>query len=329
MKSMTGAHGISNEFDNPDYLNKTALCVENADDDATIWVNGIKVGEQVGAGRAFKIDISRALKPGENHLAILIDDHGGFGGLLDSVYLLPFTKNEELLKGRYFSNEVPMHPAWLSNAVIYELNTRQFSEEGTFKAIENRLDDLKDLGVDVIWLMPIHPIGEKNRKGSLGSPYSVKDYYAINPEFGTIEDFRRLVQKIHNDSMYVIIDLVANHTAWDNQLIIDHPEWYKQNEQGEILAPNPDWYDTAKLNYDNKELWQYMINMMQYWVNEIGIDGFRCDVAADVPTAFWKSARQELCKSKTVFMLAEAETPELNAYGFDMTYGGSIYRAFQ
>ncbi len=230
--------------------------------------------------------------------------------------------------GPYTGAKTPDHPMWAKNAVIYELNTRQFTLEGTFRAIEPRLEELKKLGVTIIWFMPIHPIGEIHRKGSLGSYYSVKDYYGINPEFGELNDFRRLVRLIHDAEMYVIIDMVANHTAWDNPLLTQHPEWYSKDEKGKIISPNDDWHDVADLNYENKDLWQYMIEMMKYWVREIDIDGYRCDVAAMVPTEFWIQVRKELDAIKPVFMLAEAETPELNAFGFDMTYAGSMHRLF-
>lgn len=220
---------------------------------------------------------------------------------------------------------IPLTPDWAKNAVIYELNTRQFSKEGTFNAIEPRVDELKDLGVSIIWFMPIHPIGEKNRKGSLGSYYSVKDYYGINPEFGTMEDFRRLVGQIHDAGMRVIIDLVANHTAWDNPLIEQHPEWYTRDRSGKIVPPVADWSDVADLNYENREVWDYMIEMMEFWVRDVGIDGYRCDVAEMVPMEFWIEVRDSLDAIKPVFMLAEGESPKLHVSGFDMTYSFALH----
>ncbi|MGM0504424.1 MAG: alpha-amylase family glycosyl hydrolase [Bacteroidota bacterium] len=217
------------------------------------------------------------------------------------------------------------HPEWSKNASIYEVNIRQYTPEGTFNAFAEHLPRLKEMGVDILWLMPIHPIGEKNRKGSMGSYYSVKDYLGINPEFGTEEDFKNLVNQIHDSGMYVIIDWVANHTAWDNQLIDDHPEWYTKNEEGEIIAPVDDWTDVADLNYDVPEVREYMTDALIYWVKDFNIDGYRCDVAGMVPTDFWNKVRYELDKIKPVFMLAEANDPELQDYAFDMTYAWDLH----
>ncbi len=213
------------------------------------------------------------------------------------------------------------HPAWSVNANIYEVNVRQYTPEGTFNAFAEHLDRLQDMGVDILWFMPVTPIGELNRKGSLGSYYSVKDYTGINPEFGTIEDFKRLVDNIHERGMHVIIDWVANHTAWDHPWTIINPEFYTLNEQGAFVPPVDDWSDVIDLNYDNEELWDVMIGEMIYWVRDIGIDGFRCDVADMVPVAFWDRARQALEAVNPVFMLAEAESPALHHHAFDAAYG--------
>lgn len=217
------------------------------------------------------------------------------------------------------------HPEWSKNVSIYEVNIRQYTPEGTINAFAEHLPRLKELGTDILWLMPIHPIGEKNRKGTLGSYYAVQDYYAINPEFGTEDDFRNLVTKIHEMGMYVIIDWVANHSAWDNPLINTHPDWYTQNEKGEIISPVDDWSDVADFNYDVPEMQTYMVNALKYWVNEFNIDGYRCDVASMVPTEFWNKARFELDKIKPVFMLAEANDAELHEYAFDMTYSWDMH----
>lgn len=217
------------------------------------------------------------------------------------------------------------HPEWADNATIYELNIRQFSEKGTFNAVTERLDEIKAMNVEIIWLMPIHPIGEKNRKGELGSYYAVKDYQGVNPEFGTEEDFQRLVNEIHKRDMKVIIDWVANHTAWDHPWTKEHPDWYTLNEDGEFMPPVEDWADVIDLNYDNREMRQEMIDALVYWVRDFNIDGYRCDVASMVPTDFWEDARAELDKVKPVFMLAEAEEPELNEKAFDMYYGWTMH----
>ncbi|MEN0079611.1 MAG: alpha-amylase family glycosyl hydrolase, partial [Pseudomonadota bacterium] len=169
---------------------------------------------------------------------------------------------------------------WSRNAVIYQLNTRQFTAEGTFAGAEAHLPRIAALGVDIIWLMPIHPIGEVNRKGTLGSPYSVKDYRSVNPEFGTVEDLSAFVATAHDLGMKVILDWVANHSAWDNHLTQTHPHWYETDRSGAFQPPLwTDWGDVIDLNFDDPELRQYMTEAMVYWVREVGVDGFRADVA--------------------------------------------------
>lgn len=216
------------------------------------------------------------------------------------------------------------HPEWSKNAAIYQLNTRQFSAEGTFQATQKELPRLKEMGIDIIWLMPINPIGEKNRKGTLGSPYSVKDYYGVNPEFGTLDDLKAFVKEAHQLGMYVILDWVANHTAWDNNLVTEHPEWYKRDYKGNF-RPTPwwDWDDIIDLDYSKPELRKYMTEAMKYWVKEADIDGYRCDVAGFVPIDFWDNLRVELDAIKPVFMLAEWESRDMHANAFDMTYAWS------
>jgi glycosidase len=213
------------------------------------------------------------------------------------------------------------HPEWSKNAAIYQLNTRQFTQEGTFKAAQSELPRLKDLGVDIIWLMPIHAIGEKNRKGTLGSPYAVKDYYSVNPEFGTLQDLKNFVNEAHNQGMYVILDWVANHTAWDNILVEQHPDWYDKDYKGDF-RPTPwwDWSDIIDLDFSKPEVRKYMTEALTYWVKEADIDGYRCDVAGFVPVEFWNNVRKELDAVKPVFMLAEWESRDLHAEAFDMTY---------
>ncbi|MGD0037833.1 MAG: alpha-amylase family glycosyl hydrolase [Bacteroidota bacterium] len=214
---------------------------------------------------------------------------------------------------------------WVKDAILYEVYLRSFSKEGTFQALEKEIPELKKLGVTVIWLMPIHPVGKINRKGTLGSPYSVQDYYAINPEFGTLDDFRSLVNTVHQQGLKIIIDLVANHTAWDNPILKEHPEWYTHDTSGKIISPNPDWTDVADLNYDNPELRKYMITMMEYWVRDVRIDGYRCDVAELVPTDFWEAAVKELNEIKSVMMLSEGTLPEHHIRAFDLTYSWNVY----
>ena len=218
------------------------------------------------------------------------------------------------------------NPDWVKNATIYELNIRQFSQEGTFKAIEKQLPRLKKMGINIIWLMPVQPIGVVNRKGSLGSYYSVKDYLKVNPEFGTDEDFRSLVKAIHAQEMYVILDWVANHSSWDNMLATQHPEWYTKSREGRF-QPTPwrDYDDIIDFDYSQPGLRKYMTEALKFWVKEYDIDGYRCDVASFVPIDFWENARKELDAIKPVFMLAEAEDKELHRRAFDATYNWTLW----
>ncbi len=217
------------------------------------------------------------------------------------------------------------HPDWAKDAVIYEVNIRQYTPEGTFEAFIPHISRLKDLGVDILWLMPIFPIGEKNRKGELGSYYSVQDYKAINPDYGTSEDFKNLVQVAHENGLKVILDWVANHTAWDNAWIKSHPEYYEKDSTGNFFGPF-DWTDVAQLSYDNKDLYAAMQDAMEFWVRESDIDGYRCDVAGMVPQDFWEQARKTLDGIKPVFMLAENEdVPTLLHKAFDMNYGWELH----
>ncbi|MBO74756.1 MAG: alpha-amylase [Flavobacteriales bacterium] len=251
----------------------------------------------------------------------------------------PSSTTDALALGQGLKSDVLVHPAWSSNATIYEVNVRQHTPEGTFNAFAEDLPRLKDLGVDILWLMPIHPIGEVNRKGgenknnfmvepgssSMGSPYSVKDYYKINPDFGTEADLRALTDAAHALDMKVIIDWVANHTAFDNEWTESHLEYFLLDDSGNLQPPSgTDWWDVTQLDWENGResgLYDAMADALEYWVREFGIDGYRCDVAGKVPTDFWEKARRQLEEvNPEVFMLAEADVPEHHKRAFDMSY---------
>ncbi len=220
------------------------------------------------------------------------------------------------------------HPDWCKDATIYELNTRQFTPQGTLKAAEAQLPRIKALNVDIVWLMPIQPIGVKNRKGVLGSPYSIRDYMAVNPELGTLDDLKHFVATAHKLGMHVILDWVGNHTAWDNPLTKEHPDWYQHDWKGDF-RPTPwfDWSDIINLDYSKPGLRKYMLGAMKYWVQVAGVDGYRCDAAGFVPLDFWNEARRELDQIKPVFMLGEWESRDLYARAFDATYAWTWYNA--
>ncbi len=218
-----------------------------------------------------------------------------------------------------------IHPQWSYSAVLYEMNIRQLTPEGSLKAATARLEFLRELGIDIIWLMPIYPIGKVERKGSLGSYYSIADYCAVNDEIGTLEDFDALLAKAHSLGMRVILDWVANHTARDARWIEEcDKEWYERDERGEPLVPW-DWSDTAKLNYANKVVWHGQIDAMKFWL-ERGVDGFRCDMAMLVPIEFWREVASELhALNPDIFLLAEAEQTDLFDRAFDCCYAWELH----
>ncbi|RKQ94116.1 alpha-amylase family glycosyl hydrolase [Maricaulis maris] len=225
----------------------------------------------------------------------------------------PETRDSELVRVE--------HPDWSHDAVLYQINLRQFTSEGSIAAAEAELPRLAELGVDILWLMPVQPIGVAERKGELGSPYSISDYRAVNPELGTMEDMRAFIDAAHELGFHVILDWVANHSAWDNPLIEAHPDWYSRDWRGDMQPPpGTDWSDVADFDYGNADLRDYMAESMAFWVREVGFDGFRCDVAGFVPIDFWERVRAEFDAIRPVFMLAEWEQRDLHRDAFDATY---------
>lgn len=218
------------------------------------------------------------------------------------------------------SMRFPDPPAWVENGVMYEVNLRQFSQAGTVAGFRPHLPRLKELGVDILWFMPIHPIGVEKRSGTLGSYYAVRDFTAFNEEFGSIEEFKHLVSDAQAMGFRVIIDWVANHTAPDHLWVTEHPDWYLRDARGDLVHPQPTWLDVVDLDFDNGDLRDAMIDAMSYWVSEVGVDGFRCDAAEFVPLDFWVEARDTLREIGPVFMLAEASRPDQIEYAFDALY---------
>lgn len=305
-----------------------ALLFHSVDDNARVWLNGHELGEHRGYNRRFFFDVSEEIhENGRNLLVVRVEDSGGPGGINQSVELMPYRDAVDLLRSPESYETMPPAPEWVQNAHIYELFVRVYSPQGNFQAVTDDLGRLQNLGVDVLWLMPIHPIGELNAKGSYGSPYAVRDYYGIHPEMGTLADFKALVDSVHARGMHIILDFVLNHTAWDNALITEHPDWYTRNDTGAIVAPpGTDWWDTADLNYDNSDLRAYLVEMLTWWIQETDIDGFRFDVAELVPNDFWAAAKAA-CKAikPDVFFLAEGNKPALHLNGHDMTYSWNIW----
>jgi glycosidase len=225
------------------------------------------------------------------------------------------------------SEQIDGHPAWIQQGNIYEVNVRQYTPEGTFKAFATHLQRLKDMGVQTLWFMPIQPIGKEGRKGALGSYYAISDYRSINPEFGTMQDWKDLVAQVHTMGMKVIIDWVPNHTSPDHPWVKQHPEFFIRNAQGiPVHQPGTDWTDTRKLDFKNQQLWDSTISTMKYWVSETGIDGYRCDHAQGQGKEFWTKANRELKAARTgLLMLAEAEDEWVYEAGFDMSYAWKFF----
>ena len=226
------------------------------------------------------------------------------------------------------TNLVNGHPAWIMQGNIYEVNVRQYTPEGTFNAFAKHLDRLKAMGVQTIWFMPINPISKLERKGTLGSYYAVSDYTAINPEFGNIDDFKNIVNAIHEKGMKVIIDWVPNHTGADHKWLKDHPDFFVKDKQGKPAVAF-DWADVRQLDYKNPVMQDSMIETMKFWVNKTNIDGFRCDVAWNVPATFWKKSISELQKMKSLFMLAEGDSTYLAKSGFDAVYPWHMFKMME
>lgn len=218
------------------------------------------------------------------------------------------------------SQEACKGPAWLRDIVIYSIFPRDFSKSGDFLGVTQRLNQIKELGVDVIWLLPIHPIGELKKKGTLGSPYAIRDYEKINPDYGTPQDLKDLVTKAHELGLKVMMDAVLNHTAWDNVLMKDS-SFYRCNHEGQIIPPLPEWSDVAALNYSNPNVQSYVLNLLKYWLVEFNLDGFRFDASDFIPLSFWKKVREELRHLKSdIILLGEGEKPEALYAGFDLDY---------
>ena len=274
-----------------------------------------------------------------------------FFGLFIAIFLICCKQNVEIHTENLVEASSFTLPDWAKNAVIYEVNLRQFTPEGTFQGLIKHLDRIDEMGVDILWLMPIYPISMAKRKATnellvdditdlnerkkyFGSPYAVADYKAVNPDLGTPEDFKELVNQVHQRGMKIILDYVPNHTGWDNHWITDHPDWYTKDDKGNIIDPiDPGtgkswgWTDVADLNYDVQAMRDAQIDALLFWVNEMDVDGFRHDVAHNVPVDFWKDASQAVLKAKPdAFLLAEAEQAALrSAETFHADYGWEFH----
>ena len=309
----------------PSKVEMLNLCLAGIDTTATVRLNSDRLESCSPNPYRFVANIAGRLKPTGNTITIRVPDRGVPGGILQDAWIGPDVEPADALVTRH--SDHPARPAadWVRDAVIYEVYPRAFSREGTFAGLEERLDELKDLGVTVLWLMPIHPIGRLHRKGSLGCPYSIRDYYAVNPEHGTLDDFRSLLEAAHQRGLKLTIDLVINHCAWDNPLAEEHPDWFARDRRGKLVSPC-DWTDVVRFDYRSAELRRYMTEMMLYWLRDVGIDGFRCDVAGMVPIDFWEAVRAPLDAVKPTMLLAEDDLPVQHRHAFDLTYDWRTYQ---
>lgn len=268
-------------------------------------------------------DLTAGLREGRNEIVVRMN-----GALNGPAALVRPGHLDDALRTPESRTTARHSEDWVRNAIVYSVYLRSFAEKQPLRQVEDQLPAIRKLGVTVLWLLPVHPIGEANRKGELGSPYAVRDYFAVNPEYGTLDDLKSLVWAAHREGMMVILDLVIGHTAWDSQLIFEYPEWFRTDKSGAIVSPKAEWSDVAALNLEHHELRKYLIGMMEYWVREVGIDGFRCDTAERVPLEFWELARRQLDGIRPVLMLAEGARPAYHREAFDMTYAENTARAF-
>jgi len=303
------------------------LNFDNIDDYAKIFLNDELIFTHEGNRINFSINISDFInRDDNNHLVIMVKDSGGSGRVIGDIFLKEYKAADLLTSRDYEKEKADKQPDWLKDAIIYELYVRSFSDDSSFKSVSNNLSSLKALGINCIWLMPIFPVGNINKKGSLGCPYAVSDYQNVNDEFGSIFDFYNLVKEAHRLDIRIILDVVCNHSSWDNWILDNHGDWYAQDSDYHIVhPPGTDWYDVAQLDYDNTVLRDYMTNILKYWVHEFDIDGFRCDVAEMIPMDFWKNAVKQLQEIKPdLVMLAEGSHPKLFINGFHLGYSWSI-----
>ncbi|MEA3500924.1 MAG: alpha-amylase family glycosyl hydrolase, partial [Candidatus Marinimicrobia bacterium] len=300
-----------------------------------LWINGKLADKTIAYEQNKIVNITKYLKQNTKNFFITRNENNlKNGGGIDSIWITK-EKSKKKLFAKTEKNELitlnHILPSYHDSLIIYETFIRNISPNGTFDGMYYRIPYLKRLGINMVWLMPIHPIGRVNRKDSLGCPYSVRDYFDTNPNYGTKEQFTIMNNRMKQNDIKLIIDAVVNHTAWDNPLFYKHSEYYTHNDSGKIISPlKTDWTDVADLNYENKELRKYITSYFNYWLVDMKIDGFRCDVSEMVPMDFWNDLRKNFkSMSKRPFMLAEGAKTENLTNGFDAVYGWDLYYTFQ
>lgn len=318
-------HGVTwyaQSFVLDDPRDSLQIVLNGADGPVDLWINGRHRGTTGEYAEAMAVDVSNAVREGPNEIVLRVNG-GGFYG---PVSLVRQGRVDDALRMPEADMAARHGEEWVRNAVVYSVYLRSFAEKNALTRLEEELPAIGKLGATVLWLLPVHPVGDANRKGELGSPYAVRDYYAVDPDYGTLEDLKALVRAAHREGMKVILDLVIGHAAWDSQLMFEHPDWFTTDETGAIVSPKAEWSDVAALNLGHHELRKYLIAMMEFWVRDVGIDGFRCDAADHVPLEFWELARRQIERIKPVMMLAEGARPAYHQEAFDVTYGGNTAR---
>ena len=298
-------------------IDHARLFFGGSDDDMKIWVNGISAGLHIGYDDEFSVDVSSALQKGENEIVLELINHTCTANFFAPIKLIPAEYNQEAAYSDA-GKEIFVNKE-LRDAVICEADLRMLPAGSSFSVLRKKIPDLKRSSISLLCLSPLHPMGELNRKGTAGNPFSVQDYYGISEEYGNLIDLKSLIREAHKSGIKVIMDFTANCTSWDNSMLMQHPEWYAQNEKGEIPAPYADANDVAKLNYDRHELRKYMIAMLEYWFVKVGFDGFRCVGSGDIPVDFWLSARIQLEKNKPVVLISEESIPEQQEGAFNIS----------
>ncbi|HMA63369.1 MAG TPA: alpha-amylase family glycosyl hydrolase [bacterium] len=302
--------------------NFVGLYFDRLESPAEIFINDKVVYQHEGNQANFSVEITDYIQFNtKNQIKIITRPNGRDGRIRGRVDLL--SNDQEISAPLAYHQQKSLdYPEWLSNSVIYELYVRAFSKSGDFQSVIQKLDYLQELGINCIWLMPIFPVGEKNRKGSQGSPYSIRDFKSVNPEYGDQRDLKELVKQAHVRDMKIILDIACNHTAWDNDLTDEHPEWFTRDHKDDIIhPPHTDWYDVADLDFNNPEVRKYMLDVLLYWIKNFDIDGYRMDVAEFIPLDFWENALEEMQKIKSdILMLAEGDHPQLHSKAFHLSY---------
>lgn len=312
------------------------LMIRRADHETEIFINGDLVKEPHSWNAPYYIDLKELLgvttEPIIMHIAIRYNAEGGWEpnpvlGVKHPIEIRGGKTCQDAYETDWFTMTPQSVLQKMGQYVLYSVYVRNFTPEGTFEALRARLPVLKSLGVNLLWLLPIHEIGEVGRKGPDGSPYAIRDYRSIHPELGTAEDLRRLIKDVHRMGMKIIIDCVMNHTSPDSVHVTQHPDWFIQDEQGVPRSDVPEWQDVVDWDWDRNEVWEYNVEIMEYWIREFDLDGYRCDVADLVPNGFWSIVRERLeaIKPGDIIMLAESNDPGKHLCGFDLTYNEGFY----